>query len=86
MPAASEQNSHFTQVCPERPTAIHLCSPFVIQLHTLAPATDAADRFLIILSLSARPSVGFKAARNVVVREDGGMTLANDRGTEKSES
>lgn len=48
------------------PTAIHLCSPLVIQLRTLAPATDAADRFLIILSLSARSIVCFKSARNVV--------------------
>lgn len=50
------------------PTTIHLCSPLVIQLCTLAPATDVADRFLIILSLSARSSVCFKLARNVVSR------------------
>lgn len=48
------------------PTAIHLCSPLVIQLRTPAPATDVADRFLIILSLSARSSVCFEWSRNVV--------------------
>lgn len=79
MPAASEQNSHFIEVCPPS-AAIHLGSPLVIQLHTLAPATDVADRFfLIILSLSARSSVCFRSARDVVIREDSGMTLANRR-------
>lgn len=55
-------------------TSIHLCSPLVIQLHTLAPVIDVAYRFLIILSLSAHSSVCFKSPRNVHVQEDSGMT------------
>lgn len=47
-------------------TAIHLCSPLVIQLRTKAAATDVADRVLIILSLSARSIVCFTLARNTV--------------------
>lgn len=50
--------------------SIHLCSPLLIQLHTPAPAIDVADRFLIILSLSAHSSVCFESHRSWNDRQD----------------
>lgn len=65
VPTALDWEWHFIQVCSL--TTSHSCSPLVIQLRTLAAATDIADRSLIILSLSNCSIVCFKSFRIVVV-------------------